>query len=286
MTDIGAPRSASRLDGVSAEALFVTSAVAQYVGAVIAVNLFDEVPPATVAWLRVVGAAVALGAVSWRRRARPWTRAEVTAAAIFGIATGLMNLFFYLGIARIDLGPSVAIEFIGPITVAALRTRTRRNALALGLAVVGVLVLSGLELGGEPLGLVFILLASMMWALYIVVGARVARLDRGVSGLALGLCIGAIALTPIGAPGSGPVWGSPTLLVSCLVVGVFSNALGYGIDQHVMRRMTVRRFAVMLALLPVTALVMGAIALDQRPTPGELLGVAFILAGVIVQDRS
>jgi inner membrane transporter RhtA len=70
------------------------------------------------------------------------------------------------------------------------------------------------------------------------------------------------------------------------VVGVFSNALGYGIDQHVMRRMTVRRFAVMLALLPVTALVMGAIALDQRPTPGELLGVAFILAGVIVQDRS
>jgi hypothetical protein len=154
LTDIGAPRSASRLDGVSAEALFVTSAVAQYVGAVIAVNLFDEVPPATVAWLRVVGAALALGAVSWRRGARRWTRAEVTAAAIFGIATGLMNLFFYLGIARIDLGPSVAIEFIGPITVAALRTRTRRNALALGLAVVGVLVLSGLELGGEPLGLV------------------------------------------------------------------------------------------------------------------------------------
>ena len=196
-----------------------------------------------------------------------------------------MNLFFYLGIARVDLGPSVAIEFIGPIVVAAVRTRTRRNAIALGLAVIGVLILSGLEISGEPLGLLFIFLASTMWAIYIVVGSKVARLDRGVSGLTLGLAIGSLVLAPIGLPGSGAVWGSPSLLLSCLVVGVFSNAIGYGIDQNVLRRMTVRRFAVMLALLPVTALVMGAIALDQRPSPLQLLGVAFILAGVISQDR-
>jgi inner membrane transporter RhtA len=280
------PPRPSRLDTVSAEALFLLSAVAQYAGAVIAVNLFDEVPAASVAWLRVIGAALTIGAFSWRHRARRWSRAELLAAAIFGTATALMNLFFYLGIARLDLGPSVAIEFIGPITVAAVRTRTRRNAAALGLAVVGVVVLSGLELAGEPLGLTFIFLASTMWALYIVVGSRVARLDRGLSGLALGLCIGAIAVTPIGLPGSGAVWGSPSLLFACLGVGVLSNAIGYGIDQHVMRRMTVRRFAVLLALLPVTALAMGAIALDQRPTPAELLGVAFILAGVITQDRT
>jgi len=279
------PRS-SRLDPVSPEALFVLSAVAQYVGAVIAVNLFDEVRPATVAWLRVVGACLALAIASWRHRGHRWTRPEVVAAAVFGIATAAMNLFFYLGIARLDLGPSVAIEFIGPITVAAVRTRTRRNAVALTLAVIGVTVLSGLSLDGEPLGLLFIFLASAMWALYIVVGSRVAGFDRGLSGLALGLGIGALAIAPVGIPGSGPVWRSPSLLAACLVVGVFSNAIGYGIDQHVMRRMTVRRFALMLAVLPVTALAMGAVALDQTPSPAELAGVVLILAGLIVQDRT
>jgi inner membrane transporter RhtA len=76
------------------------------------------------------------------------------------------------------------------------------------------------------------------------------------------------------------------LLGLCLVVGVFSNAIGYGIDQFVMRRMTVRRFAVMLALLPVTALAMGVFVLDQRPSLAQLGGIAFILVAVVTQDRS
>lgn len=75
---------------------------------------------------------------------------------MFGISTALMNLFFYLAIQHLDLGKGVAIEFIGPITVAALRTRTSRNSVALVLAVTGVIILSGLELGNEPLGLLYI----------------------------------------------------------------------------------------------------------------------------------
>ena len=66
----------------------------------------------------------------------------------------------------------------------------------------------------------------------------------------VGLSIGALVLTPIGAPWSGPVWASPTLLVLCLLTGVFSNAIGYGIDQFVLRRIPIRRFSLLLALLP------------------------------------
>ena len=120
------------LDEGSPEALFVISAIAQYVGASIAVTLFDQISPASVAWLRVIGAAIALLAVSWRSVRRGFTRPELAAAAVFGIATALMNLLFYLAIDRIPLGKGVAIEFIGPICVAAARTRTRRNAGALG----------------------------------------------------------------------------------------------------------------------------------------------------------
>lgn len=276
------------LDSASPEALFVLSAIAQYVGAVIAVNLFDQVAPATVAWFRVIGATLALLVVSAPRLARGahWTRPELGAAALFGTATALMNMFFYLGIERLPLGKGVTIEFIGPIAVAAARTRTGRNAAALALAAAGVVVLSGLEFsGGDPLGLVFIFAASAMWAAYIVVGSHVARLDRGVAGLGVGLAIGALAIAPFGAPGSGPVWVSPTLLAACLMVGVFSNAIGYGIDQHVLRRIPVRRFSVLLALLPVTALLIGFLALDQRPSPVDLIGVALVLTGVVIQDR-
>jgi inner membrane transporter RhtA len=273
------------LDRFSPEALFVVSGIAQYSGAVIAVSMFDDVAPASVAWVRVLGAALVLLIVSRRQLRQPWTRRELGAAAIFGIASAVMNLCFYLAIDRIDLGKSVVIEFIGPIAVAAAFTRTMRNTVALLLAVVGVLVLSGVEFDAEPLGLVFIFAASVMWATYIVVGRKVAALDRGVAGLGVGLAIGAIAIAPIGIPGSGPVWTSATLLISGLMVGVLSNAVGYGIDQHVLRRIPVRRFALLLALLPVTAMIVGFIALDQTPTLVDMAGAALVIAGVVVQER-
>jgi inner membrane transporter RhtA len=272
------------LNTAQPEALFVLSAVAQYVGAVIAVGLFDEVAPQTVAWFRVIGAAVALVAVSraWRNG---WTRVQLVAAGLFGVATALMNTFFYLAIDRVDLGKAVTIEFIGPIAVAAVATRSGRNAVALLFAIAGVVVLGGGEIDDNVLGLVFILLASAMWAAYIVIGSRVARLDRGVAGLGLGLAIGAVVITPIGAPWSGEVWTSPRLLALCLLVGVFSNAIGYGIDQFTMRRIPIRRFSLLLALLPVTAAFIGWIVLDQRPSNLDLLGIAFVLVGVVIQER-
>ncbi|MFM8868199.1 MAG: EamA family transporter [Ilumatobacteraceae bacterium] len=277
----------TRLLGAAPEAFFIISASAQYLGAVIAVQLFDDLAPASVAWFRVIGAAIILILVSLPRLLRQgkWTRAEIASAAIFGIAVAFMNLTFYLAIERLDMGKGVAIEFIGPICVAALTTRTRRNTLALMLAAVGVVVLSGIELGNEPLGLLYIFLASACWAAYIVIGSRVAQLDRGLAGLGVGLVIGAVMIAPFGAPQSGPAWSSPTLILLCVLVGLLSNAIGYGIEQSVFRVIPVRRFSVLLALLPVTAVVFGMVFLDQTPNAIELVGIALVLAGVVVQQR-
>ena len=266
------------------EGLFVISAVSQYIGASIAVSVFDRVAPQTVGWLRVVGASVALLLIA-RPRPRSWGRERLMGAAVFGIATAAMNLFFYLAIARIDLGKSVAIEFIGPIAVAATTTRSWRNAAALATAVIGVGVLGGVELGDETLGVLFVLAASACWAAYIVIGSRVARVTSGVDGLGIGLAVGALALAPLGAPWSGPVWTSPLLLAACLATGVFSNAIGYGIDQHVLRRVSVRRFSVLLSLLPVTATAIGWVALDQRPGGLDVIGIALVLIAVASQER-
>lgn len=268
----------------SPEALFVLSGISQYTGSVVAVNLFEEVRPATVALFRVMSAAAVVLAMSWRSQRR-WDPASLVGAAVFGIATATMNLFFYLAIDRLPLGKSVVLEFIGPVAVAAAFTRTRRNTVALLLAASGVVILSGVELGGEPLGLVYIFGASAMWAAYIVLGKRVAALDRGLSGLGVGLAIGALAIAPFGISGSGEVVGSARLLGLCVLVGALSSAIGYTIDQVVMRRIPTRRFALLLALLPVTAMVVGFIALDQTPSATDLLGAALVIAGVLSQER-
>ena len=268
----------------SPEALFVIGGISQYTGAVIAVNLFDQLRPATVTLFRVVSAALAILLVSVRSQRR-WSRRDLGAAAVFGIATALMNLCFYLAIDRLPLGTSVVLEFIGPIAVAAVLTRTRRNTVALLLAVSGVAVLSGVEFDGEPWGLFFIFASSALWAAYIVVGRRVAALDRGLSGLGLGLAIGSLVILPFGWSGSGEVFTDASLLVQCVVVGALSSAVGYGIDQAVLRRIPTRRFALLLALLPVIALVMGFLVLGQRPGALDLVGAALIIAGVATQER-
>jgi len=275
------------------EMLFVVSGISQYTGASIAVHLFEELSPGTVTLFRVLFGALPIlllpRLVPAMRRitgeSRPWTRRDLASAAVFGLATALMNLCFYLAIDRLPLGTSVVLEFIGPIAVAAVLTRTRRNTVALLLAVSGVAVLSGVEFDGEPWGLFFIFASSALWAAYIVVGRRVAALDRGLSGLGLGLAIGSLVILPFGWSGSGEVFTDASLLVQCIVVGALSSAVGYGIDQAVLRRIPTRRFALLLALLPVIALVMGFLVLGQRPGALDLVGAALIIAGVATQER-
>ncbi len=280
------PRSAAAgaIDQASPEALFAVAGIVQYVGAVVAVKLFEDAPPESVVWLRALTAATILAVTTrWWRQA--WSRDDLGRAALFGATTALMNLCFYLAIDRIPLGKSVVIEFIGPIALAAALTRSLRNSLALALAAAGVVLLSGVEIDSEPLGLVFIAGASLTWAGYIVLGRRVAGLQRGLSGLTVSLLFGSLVLAPFGAHGAGPLFSSPRLLLLCFVVGLLSTVVPYGLDQFVMRRIPTRRFAVLLALLPVSAMVVGYLALGQRPSAVDLAGAALVIGGVVVQER-
>lgn len=268
-----------------AEAFFITSAISLYLGAAIAVSLFDRLPPGAVALNRVAAAGVIF--IVWRRPwNRRWSRSQLVAAASFGVVTAGMNLSFYLAADRIDLGAGVAIEFIGPVAVAALGTRSRRNAGALGLAVAGVLLMSTFATGSERTGIGFALLAGSLWGAYIVLGRRVAIGGGGIDGLGIGMVFGAVAIIPFGAGGFGDVADSPWLLLAGASVGLFSNVIPYSLDQVVMTRLPRERFALLLALLPATATLMGLVLLGQVPAPREAVGIALIVAGIGVRDRS
>lgn len=269
---------------VPPEGLFAVGAVSQYVGAAIAVGLFDDIDAPGVALLRVLGAALIVIAVRrpWRRS---WTRAQLGWASAFGIALAGMNLFFYLAIDELPLGNAVAFEFLGPIVVAAVGARSARNAGAVALAVIGVALLAEVQPEGSTRGVMFALAAGTAWAAYIVLGHRVARSGLAVDGLGLGMLVGAAAISVVGVDDLGPALDQPELLVLALSTGLFSNAIPYAIDQVVLQRIDQYRFALLQAMLPVSATLIGALALSQTPTFGEVAGIALVVTALAVRDR-
>jgi inner membrane transporter RhtA len=270
---------ARTLDRVPPEGLFVTSGISMYAGASIAVLLFPVLAPAGVAWWRVLGAGVLLVLVrrSWRRS---WTRRDLVAAALFGTALAAMNLSFYLAIDRLPLGNAVAIEFIGPTVVAALGTRTRRSWFALALAVSGVLVLAGIEVGGTLAGVGFALLAGTLWAAYIVLGERVATSGASVDGLGVGMIVGALAISPFGLVPAIDALAMPSVVALALATAILSNVFPYALDQHIFTRVSRSRFAILNALLPATATVVGLVVLRQVPSILDLAGIGLVVAGI------
>jgi inner membrane transporter RhtA len=279
-----AARLAARLP---AQSLFVLGAISQYLGSAFAVLLFEIVPAAGVAWLRVVAAAGVL--VAWRRPWQTaWSGARLRLVAAFGVALALMNLCFYLAIDRLPLGTAVAIEFCGPIAVAALGSRTRRDVAALALATAGVLLLADVHLAGSPDGLALALAAGGFWSLYIVLGHGVASdaAIRPQDGLALGMAIGALALAPALVPSTVPALVSPPLLAACLLVGVASSVVPYALEQVAMRRLPRARFALLLALLPATAAIVGAVVLGQIPGLVETAGIALVVGAASLRSHA
>jgi inner membrane transporter RhtA len=272
---------------VPAPLLFVLGGVSMYVGAALAVGLFDRLAPSAVAVLRLLGAAAVL--LAWRRPpAAAWRGARLARATAFGLATGLMNVAFYEAIARLPLGTAVAIEFCGPVAVAAVSSRRPRDVGAVGLAAAGVLLIADVRWSASPSGLVWALAAAAMWAAYIVLGARVATAGNGVDDLAVGFGTAAVLLSPLlllGAPGGPATLVEPAVLVLGLGVGVLSSVVPYVLDQVVLQRVGRARFAVLLALLPATATVVGLVALAQVPSGVEALGIAAVVGAVALRSR-
>jgi len=267
----------------------MTGAVTQYLGAAMAVQIFDRLGAPAVAWLRVLVAALLL--VAWRRP-RPGGRSRRARVdlAIFGLALGAMNLCFYLAIARLPLGTAVAIEFSGPIAVAAAGSRRARDLAAVGLAAVGVVLLADLQWAGNAAGVGFALASAALWAGYIVWGRRVGSSGAaaGLDGLALSTAAGALAVAPVGIAGlasHGPVDRSMVVAVAaCAVVALCSNVVPYALDQVVLARVAAPRFALLSTLLPATAAAVGAVVLAQWPTPAELAGTAAVVGALVLRS--
>jgi inner membrane transporter RhtA len=264
-------------------AYFVVSAVFHYLGPAFAVLLFARVEPLGVAWLRIASAAAVFAL--WRRPWRRWRGLDRRTRRLllgWGAVLAVMNSCFYLAIDRLPLGTVAAIEFLPVVALAALAARTGRNLLALLLAVGGVYLLTDVRLVAEPLGFALAAANALLFALYIVLGHRVARSERvrGIDGLAISMLAAAVAALPIGFRDALPALAHPALLAAGVGVGVCSSVIPYVSDQLAMARLARASYALLVSLLPATATVVGVLVLTQVPTLVEVAGVAMVIAGV------
>jgi inner membrane transporter RhtA len=274
---------------VPPHAYFVVSAVFHYLGPAFAVLLFARVGVLGVAVLRIASAALIFA--GWRRPWRVWSRLDRRTRRLliaWGAVLAGMNSCFYLALDRLPLGTVAAIEFLPVIGLAAVAARGWRNAAALAVAVAGVYLLVGVRLVAEPLGIAFAIGNALLFALYIVLGHRVARGDhvRGIDGLALAMLVAAAVAVPIGAWEAVPALTDPVALAAGVGVGICSSVIPYVTDQLAMARLARATYALMVSLLPATATVVGVLVLTQIPAPREIAGVALVIAGVAVHREA
>ena len=191
----------------------------------------------------------------------------------FGLCIVAMNLFFYQAIARIPLGTAVAIEFIGPLGLAAITSRRLIHFAWIGLAALGIVLLSplsGVDL--DPLGIVFALMAGTAWALFIVLAGNIGKRIPGNEGLAIGMSVAAIIMLPVAIPISGELVLNPLVLLAVLGVALLSTAIPLTLEFQALKRLSSRSYGILISLEPGVAALVGAILL------GELIGLKGLIA--------
>ena len=290
MTTItGEPLAARVARGAPPESFFAVSALFHYLGPSFAVLLFARVEVLGVAWLRIASAAVVFAL--WRR---PWRilgdldDAGRRLLLGWGAVLALMNACFYEAIDRLALGTVAAIEFLPVIVLAAIGSRTGRNLAALALAVAGVYLLTDVQLAAEPLGLAFAFANAALFSTYIVLSARAAAhgAGGGIDSLGAAMLVAAVVATPIGGWAAAPALTDPVALAAGVGVGISSSVIPYVTDQLALARIRRSTYALLVALLPAVATVVGIVVLAQLPTLAEVLGIGLVVAGVAVhRDR-
>jgi inner membrane transporter RhtA len=280
-------RGIAALDPVPPVALVIAAAMSIQFGAAFGATLFDEVGPGGASLVRLAFAAVILVAL-WRPRVRSYDREALRLVLGFGLALGLMNLFFYEALDRIPLGVAVTIEFIGPLGVAVIFSRRPLDLVWAALAVTGILLLTDpFGAGGvDRLGLVFVLLAALCWAVYIVLAQRASRVFSGSTGLAMAAVVA--ALVPLGpglVEGGGDLL-APGVLAVGLAVALLSSVIPYSLEMESLRRIPANVFGVLMSLEPAVAAVAGFVVLGQRLGARELVAIGLVIAASVGVTRT
>jgi len=253
-------------------------------GAGVAKDLFDEIAPTSMVWLRLVTSSLVLAAIA-RPALRGRSREDWLVALGLGVTLGVMNWSIYQSFARIPLGLAVTIEFIGPLTIAVVGSRRARDLVWVALAAAGVGLLG---FGGGDLnvaGVLFALVAGAGWAAYILLSAQTGRRWPGLDGLAVASVIATVMLTPAAIAVGGGSLLDPRVLALGAAVGLLSSVIPYSFEMTALRTIRPAVFSILMSLEPAAAALAGIIVLQEFLSPVEWLAVACVIVASVGATR-
>ncbi|HWF55470.1 MAG TPA: EamA family transporter [Solirubrobacteraceae bacterium] len=273
---------------VPSPALVVGAIASVQFGSAVAAKLFAAVGPGGAALLRLLTAAIVLGALT-RPSLRGHGKRAFATAVVFGLVLAGMNISFYHALHRLPLGAAVTIEFLGPLGVAIAGTRRRLDLAWAALAAGGILLLShGGAHGLNLVGVMFALIAAALWACYILVNARLGQAFPDASGLALAMIVAALVALPDGIIEGGGSLVHPRSLALGAAVGMLSSAIPYSLELEALRRIAVNVFGVLMSLEPAFAALAGLIVLGEGLSLRSLIGIGLVIvasAGASLSSR-
>ncbi len=249
------------------------------VSSALAKNLFASARPQDVLALRLLlgGAILCAFYRTWQRAV---TRHSLVAVGACAVSLFLLNGLFYLAIQRLDVGVTVALEFIGPLGLAVATTRRWLDLIWVALAALGLLLLDVPRLNGrvlDPTGVLLALAAGGAWAGYIVAGRWAGRIYGTGSAAPTMAGAGLLAL-PLALGGFG---GAPSLvpaLPRIAVIGVLSSALPVALEMAAMPKLSARSYSVFTCLAPAIAALAGWIVAGERLDAGQVIAIALVTA--------
>ncbi|MDV7245076.1 MULTISPECIES: EamA family transporter [Rhodococcus] len=259
-------------------------------GAAFGSTLFDTVGASGAVALRLTVAALILG-ILVRPRWRRWTRPQREGIIALGLALAVMNSAFYEALARLPLGTTVTIEFLGPLTLAAVLSRRLRDGVWVVAALAGVLMLGLRDTGSEALdavGVAFALTAGAAWAGYIIAGSHLAATVPSADGLAGASIVAAVLTLPLGVISGGTALFDPHTLAVGAAVALLSSVIPYTLELRALQVMSKKVFAILIALEPAAATLAGVLVLGQVLGLQTLAAIALVVAagiGSVLSNR-
>ncbi len=208
---------------------------------------------------------------------------------VFGLCIAAMNLCFYLAIARIPLGAAVAIEFVGPLGVAAIKSKRIVHFAWVMLAGLGIVLLSpisGVQL--DTLGIIFALLAGAGWALFIVLAERVSIRTAGNDGLVVAMIVAAVVMMPFAIRVTPELFSDLNALFVVLVVALLSTTIPFSLEFEALKRLPARNYGILVSVEPAAAAFIGAVLLGERIGLQGFLAVSCVVIaaiGISVSDK-
>ncbi|MFW0714719.1 EamA family transporter [Pedobacter sp. N23S346] len=255
----------------------VIAIVSVQCGAAIAKGLFPEIGAAATASLRI-GLSAAILLIAFRPNLFKLNPNQWKYVILYGASLGMMNMVFYLAIARIPVGLGVTLEFIGPLILAIFGSRRVIDFIWVALSILGIVLIAPWTSDGlDILGVLLALLAGVFWAAYIILGGRISKIMKGGEAVSVGMLVATIIILPFGILSGGLSHLTPKLLGLGAALALLSSAIPFTLEIGALKQLPARTFSILMSLEPAMASLAAFVFLQEYLSVTECIAVGSVV---------